>query len=194
MKQLHLRPIYQMHWRSHSLLYCSLLLIQSACFSQAVQNTDWKVFSLGDPQLQIQLPGEVTPMESSVPWELINRLQRFDTYRFYHAEGKLVAIFKFIQYNTPIEETTPALLEKEIAEVMKSIKAEQVLHSEKNFKLKKIPGCKSTGSFILHQQQWIFQDMLLRNDSSMWQVWIAAEESDPVYAKTMKDIVKSIGF
>jgi len=90
------------------LIFFSFLMIHTVR-SQDVQ-PDWKVFSLGDPMLRIKLPGEATPMEAAVPSELINRLQRFDTYRFYHGDGKLVAVFKFVQYNAPIEGTTTALL------------------------------------------------------------------------------------
>lgn len=133
-------------------------------------------------------------MESSVPADLINRLQRFDTYRLYHAEGKVVAVFKFAQFNAPIVEASSVLLETEISNLMKSIKAEQVVRVDKEIKLNKIPALKSTGSFMLNNQKWIFQDMLIRKDSSMWQVWIAAEDSNPVYAKTMTQVVKSIKF
>lgn len=77
---------------------------------------------------------------------------------------------------------------------MKAIKAEQVTHAEKNMKLQKIPALKSSGSFLLHQQKWKFQDVLVRQDSSMWQVWIAAEDSDPAYARTMNQVMKSIKF
>jgi hypothetical protein len=158
------------------------------------QATSWKLFPLGDPALHINLPGEVTPMETSVPWDLINRLERFDTYRFYHADGKVVAIFKFIEYNAPIEESADTLMEKEIADVMTTIKAEQILHAEKSIQVKKIPGQKATGSFMLKNQHWVFEDVLLHKGPSMWQVWVAAEESDPAYVKTMNKVVKSIKF
>jgi len=167
-------------------------LLNSMLMAQDVQPADWTVFSLGDPILQIKLPGEATPMESAVPSDLINRLQRFDTYRFYHGDGKLVAVFKFVQYNAPIEETTTALLETEVDALMTSIKAEEVTREDKDFSLQKVRGRKTTGSFALDHHQWIFRDILLRNDTSMWQVWIAAEESDPAYAKTMDKIVKGI--
>ncbi len=180
--------------RPWSLLCCSLLLLQTACLSQAGDTDQWKVFPLGDPPLKIKLPGEVTPMEASVPSDMINRLQRFDTYRFYHAEGKLVAVFKFIQYNTTIEETTSELLEKEVATTMTMIKAEQMEQTGKDIKWKKVPGRHSTGSFLLDNQKWLFQDILLRNDSSMWQVWVAAEDTDPALITKMNQIVKGIKF
>ncbi|HXR81884.1 MAG TPA: hypothetical protein VN763_13235 [Saprospiraceae bacterium] len=174
------------------LIFFSFLMIHTVR-SQDVQ-PDWKVFSLGNPMLRIKLPGEATPMEAAVPSELINRLQRFDTYRFYHGDGKLVAVFKFVQYNAPIEGTTTALLEKEVDDLMTSIKAKDVTREEKDFSLQKVPGRKATGSFTLDHHQWLYADLLLRNENSIWQVWIAAEESDPAYAKTMNQIVKGIKF
>ena len=175
------------------LIFLSFLLMPSARAQEDLA-AEWKVFSLGDPVLKIKLPGEVTPMETSVPLDLINRLQRFDAYRLYHGEGKLVAVFKFIQYNAPIEESAKTLLEKEVDDLMKSIKAEDVTKEDKDFSLQKVPGRKSTGSFTLDHEKWMFQDLLLRKDSSMWQVWIAAEESDAGYVKMMNQIVKGIKF
>jgi|GEM_PF-4395824 len=168
--------------------------MQVACIAQADKIAGWKVFPLGDPALMIKLPGEVTPMATPVPSDLINRLERFDTYRFYHAEGKVVAIFKFVQYNAPIRETADTLMENEVKAVMKSIDAEQVVHADKDIKIKNIPARKSTGSFLVNQQKWNYQDILVRKDSSMWQVWIAGEDSDPAFAKTVNQVVKSIKF
>jgi hypothetical protein len=175
----------------HILLSLLLFTLFHPCKSQ--DNAEqWKVFSLGDPALHINFPGEVIPKETPLPLDLINRLQRFDTFRFYHADGKLVAVMKFTQYNTPIEEPVGALLDTEVTHIMKSIHAEEVLQQEKDFSLHKYPGRKSTGRFMMEQKAYSFQDVLLKKDNSMWQVWVAAEESDPASVKMMKKIVKGI--
>jgi len=177
----------------HILISILLFTIFHLCNSQ--DNADqWKVFYLGDPALKINLPGDVIPKESALPVDLINRLQRFDTFRFYHAEGKLVAVMKFMQYTTPIEEPVGALLDTEVTHIMKSIHAEEVVQKEKDFSLKKYPGRKSTGRFIMDHKAYSFLDVLLKKDNSMWQVWVAAEEGDPAMEKMMKKVVKELKF
>ena len=161
--------------------------------AQAPSET-WKLFPLGNPALNINLPGDAIPMETPVSVEEINRIQRFDTYRLYHAEGKVVAVLKFMQYNAPIEEPAIALMDTELTHIMKSIKAEEILSTGKNIKVKQVPGYKLAGRFMLKQQPWLFQDFLLKKEGSMWQVWIAAEDSDPDYEKTMVKIAKSMQF
>jgi len=179
--------------RSAILLGAFLYFTFPVCEAQqaAVQ---WKVFSLGDPPLRINLPGEAIPKETPLPLELINRLLRFDTFRFYHADGKLVAVMKFMQYIEPIEEPAGALLDAEVTHIMKSIHAEEVLQKEKNFTLNKYPGYKSTGQFMMDGKAYLFQDVVLKKDSSMWQVWVAAEQGDPVLEKMMKKVVKELRF
>jgi len=156
--------------------------------------TQWKIFSLGNPALSINLPGDAIPMETPVSVEEINRIKRFDTYRLYHGDGKVVAVLKFMQFNKPIDEPLIQLMDTELDHIMISIKAEEILSTGKNIKVKQVPGYKLTGRFMLKQQPWLFQDFLLKKEDSMWQVWIAAEESDPAYEKTMLKIAKSVKF
>ena len=65
----------------------------------------------------------------------------------------------FVQYNAPIEETTTALLEKEVDDMMNTIQAEEVTWQDKDFSLQKVPGRKSTGSFTLDHHKWMFRDL-----------------------------------
>lgn len=170
-----------------------LLCISALCKAQ--ENADpWKLFQLGNPPLNINLPADATPMETPVSVEEINRIQRFDTYRLYHAEGKVVAVLKFVQYNALIEEPANALIDTALNHILKSIQAEEILSTGKNIKVKQVQGYKLSGQFMLKQQPWLFQDFLLKQDDSMWQVWIAAEGSDPGYEKTMLKIAKSLKF
>jgi hypothetical protein len=161
----------------------------------AQENADqWKIFQLGEPALYINLPGEVIPKETALPSDLINRLQRFDTFRFYYENGKLVAVMKFVQFNSPIEESAGTLLDSEVTQIMTSIKAEEVLQKEKNYTLNKCTGRKSTGSFMMENKAYLFQDVLLKKNNSMWQVWVAVEANSPNYEKMMNKIVKEIKF
>ena len=177
-----------------ALLFGACLLCISVLCKAQENEAQWKIFQLGNPALNINLPCDATPMETPVSVEEINRLQRFDTYRLYHAEGKVVAVLKFMQYNSPIEEPPVALMDTELDHIMKSIKAGEILSTGRNFKLHQIPGYKLTGRFMLQDQPWLFQDFLLKKENAMWQVWIAAEESDPSYEKTMLKIAKGMKF
>jgi hypothetical protein len=194
MRQRFLNISRQQHfWLVAGALF-AVLVAQAGCSAQSGPPVNWTNFDLGDPPLHLTLPDEATPMETSVPWEMINHLQRFDTYRLYYAEGKLVATFKFIQFNMPIEESNATLLDKEVADVMKLIKADQVEQQGKEIKIKSVPGRKAAGSFILDQQKWVFRDWVMQKDSSMWQVWMATREDDPALLKTLKKMEKGIKF
>jgi hypothetical protein len=175
------------------MLFLHVMVCPMIGLSQAPAD-NWIQFSLGDRPLTMDLPEPVTPMEVQVPWDMINHIRRFDTYRLYHAEGKVVAIFKFVDYNVPITTPLHDLLQTEMNEILSSLKAEKISKEEKAIKLQKISGQKMDGTFQLHQKPWVFRDALFVDNTSMWHVWVAVEKNGKGYEKVMERILKSLRF
>ena len=183
---------------AHCLLSIAHCLL-SICFIPFIasgQGTacDWQEFSLGEPKLSMILPAKAVPMEVQVPFDMINHIRRFDTYRLYFAEGKVLAVFKFAQYNIPIAANPGDVLKEELSKLMSGMKAMNVRQEEKEIKLQSFQGFKIHGSFELNQKNWLFEDHLFLSDGSMWQVWIAVESGDMEREDMMRKMIKSFRF
>lgn len=184
-------------WSSSFLTRVSCIWL--LCFSPLISNSqnstvNWVDFSLGDPALSIQLPAKAVPMEVQVPFDMINHIRRFDTYRLYFAEGKVLGVFKFAQYNIPITAHPQDVLREELSKLLSGIKAMNVRQEEQEIKLQSFHGFNIHGSFELNQQDWLFEDQLFLSDGSMWHVWIAVEGGDQERQDLMRKVIKSFRF
>lgn len=61
-------------------------------------------------------------------------------------------------------------------------------------KMKKVHGIKATGSFVIGKEKWNFQDILLKNEAALWQIWIAADQQDERLKGLMDEIMESVHY
>lgn len=188
-------PSYIFFYRkvSKACSFWALWLLPVVCSSQD-QAYDWQVFLLGEPKLAITLPAKVVPMEVQVPFDMINHIKRFDTYRLYFAEGKVVAVFKFAEYNIPIAASPRDVLKDELSKILTGLKAANIQQDEDHIKFQGMRGFKAEGSFEINQTSWLFEDHVFVRDGAMWQVWIGVEEGEEVHKEILKKMVKSLKF
>ena len=180
----------QLHIANCLLAVCFLPVV----LQRQSMTCDWQEFLLGDPELSIEMPAEMVPMEVQVPFDMINHIKRFDTYRLYFAEGKVVAVVKFAEYNIPIAKNAHDVMQDELNGILKGLKAMNIQRDETDIKLKGIRGNKVEGSFELNDSNWSFEDQLFVRDGAMWQVWMGIEKGDEDREEIMRKVMKSLKF
>jgi hypothetical protein len=176
--------------------YLPLLLIcLAACGrSQAPVDNGWETFALGEPALMIKVPGPVQAKSAQVSNETLQIIKRSDTYQYLHPSNAVMGIFQFAEYTTPMGVSPREAMMTGMEKMFKSLNSTDARFKTEDLSLLNRPGVKANGSFTWNNKKWEFSTMVIVVEERMWQMWLAADGTQPDYLSMMNQMFESVGF